>query len=144
MVQQGEEAMLQNAAATGGLRGGNLEGALASFRPQVLSELINQQYARLGGLTSIGQSAAGGVGAAGLRTGDNVAALLSAKGDAAAAMKLANGNMWNTIPNAIMSGLGTYMGAGGLFGGTGVAKVPSINLGADNYTRGYVGGQIVY
>ncbi|OBQ32118.1 MAG: hypothetical protein AN487_22985, partial [Anabaena sp. CRKS33] len=38
MMRQGEEAMLQNASATGGLRGGNLQGALAQFRPQMLQD----------------------------------------------------------------------------------------------------------
>jgi hypothetical protein len=47
MVQQGEEAILQNAAATGGLRGGNTQAALAQFRPQVLSNLIESQYSKL-------------------------------------------------------------------------------------------------
>ena len=43
LTQTGEEAMLQNAAATGGLRGGNIQGALAQFRPQMLSQLIESQ-----------------------------------------------------------------------------------------------------
>lgn len=54
-VRQGEEAILQQASATGGLRGGNIQGALAQFRPQMLSQAIEQQYGRLGGLTSLGQ-----------------------------------------------------------------------------------------
>jgi len=68
MAQQGENAMLQNASATGGLRGGNIQGALAQYRPQLLSQLIQQQYQNLGGLTSIGQNAAAGVGNAGMQT----------------------------------------------------------------------------
>lgn len=67
LTRQGEEAILQSAAATGGLRGGNVQGALAQFRPQVLSSLIEQQYGRLGGLASAGQNAATGVGTAGLQ-----------------------------------------------------------------------------
>jgi hypothetical protein len=56
MTQQGENSILQNASATGGLRGGNTQGALAQFRPQLLNQLIQQQYGNLGGLTSIGQN----------------------------------------------------------------------------------------
>ena len=41
LVKNGEEAMLQNASATGGLRGGNTQAALAQFRPQMLSQLIS-------------------------------------------------------------------------------------------------------
>src|SRR3569833_110861 len=47
LVGQGENAILQNASATGGLRGGNVQAALAQFRPQVLAQLINDQYSRL-------------------------------------------------------------------------------------------------
>lgn len=74
-TEAGENAILQNASATGGLRGGNVEGALAQFRPQVLSELINQQFSRLGGLVSLGQSSAAATGGAGISTGANLANL---------------------------------------------------------------------
>ena len=53
MVRQGENAILQNASATGGLRGGNTQAALAQFRPQILNSLLNQKYERLGGLSSV-------------------------------------------------------------------------------------------
>ena len=57
MVQQGQDAILQNASAIGGLRGGNTQAALAQFRPALLSQLIAEQYNRLGGLSSLGQNA---------------------------------------------------------------------------------------
>ena len=69
LSKQGEEALLQRASATGGLRGGNIQGALAQFRPALLSSLIEQQYSRLGGLSEMGQRSAAGVGAAGQTTG---------------------------------------------------------------------------
>lgn len=65
LARQQEEAILQNASATGGLRGGNVQGALAQFRPALLNQFLDQQYGRLGGLTKIGQASAAGVGAAG-------------------------------------------------------------------------------
>ena len=43
-VRQGENAILQNASATGGLRGGNVQRALSQYRPQVLNNFINNQY----------------------------------------------------------------------------------------------------
>lgn len=115
MTQQGENAIMQQAAATGGLRGGNVQAALAQFRPSVLSSLINQQYQRLGGLTQIGQASAAGVGAGALQTGQNVAGLLQQQGAAVAGGQLAAGQAWQSIPNAFMSGLGTYAGLGGKF-----------------------------
>lgn len=143
MLQQGENAMLQNASATGGLRGGNLQGALAQYRPQVLSQLINQQYSRLGGIAQLGQASAAGVGAGGLQTGSNIANLLQQQGAAQAGGQLAAGQAWQSIPNAFMSGLGMYTGLGGTFGAQ-PATNPVISSRGDNYTPGYVGGQVVF
>jgi len=108
LVQQGENAILQNAAATGGLRGGNVQGALAQFRPQVLSQLIEQQYNRLGGLSTMGQNAAVGVGNAGMQTGTNISNLLAQQGAAQAGGTLASGQAWG---NAIGS-IGGLLGRG--------------------------------
>lgn len=58
LIEQGEEALLQNASATGGLRGGNVQKALMEYRPKVLSELLNQRYSRLGGLANLGATTA--------------------------------------------------------------------------------------
>lgn len=66
MVQQGERGILANAAATGGVRGGNTQAALAQYRPQVLAGLIDQQYARLGGLSGLGAQTGQGLIGAGI------------------------------------------------------------------------------
>lgn len=113
MTQQGETSILQNAAATGGLRGGNVQEALATFRPQLLSQLINQQYSRLGGLSQMGANAAAGVGGGALQTGTNITNLMETQGAARASGQLATAAGWNAIPNAFMSGLGIYSGLGG-------------------------------
>lgn len=101
LTQQGENALLQNASATGGLRGGNLQAALAKFRPQLLSQLIQQQYTNLGGLTSVGQNAAAGVGNAGMTSSGQIQNALAQQGSAAAGAALASGqaqaNMWSGI-----------------------------------------------
>ena len=100
-AQQGENALLQNASATGGLRGGNTQGALAQYRPQLLNQMINQQYANLGGITSIGQNAAAQTGNAGIQTGMNVSNLLQNTGSANAAAAMAQGqasaNKWGAV-----------------------------------------------
>lgn len=115
MVTQGEEAILQNAAATGGLRGGNTQGALAQFRPQVLSQLIDQQYGRLSGLTGIGQASATGQAAAAQNLGSNVGNILMNQGNTAANAALARGNananMWGNIGGTI-GGIGTLAAMG--------------------------------
>jgi hypothetical protein len=106
---------LQTASATGGLRGGNLQGALAQFRPALLSSLIDQQYGRLGGLTTLGQNAAAGTGAAAQTMGTNVTNLLGQQGAAAAGGELAQARAFGAIPSAISGGLGLFSGLGGKF-----------------------------
>ncbi|MFL1475208.1 hypothetical protein ACJOYF_18610 [Acinetobacter baumannii] len=110
-LQQGENAILQNSSATGGLRGGNTQSALSQFRPQLLNQLINQQYQNLGGLTSIGQNSAAGVGNAGMQSANNIGNLLSQMGAAQAGNAMAQGqasaNQWASIGN-IAGQLGGY------------------------------------
>lgn len=115
LQQQGENALLQQASATGGLRGGNVQAALAQFRPQLLSQLIEQQYGQLGGLAKYGQASASGTGAAAQETGSNVAQLLAAQGAATAGGQLAAGKAFGSIPSAISGGLGIFSGLGGKF-----------------------------
>jgi len=127
MVRQGEEGILQNAAATGGLRGGNVQQALAKFRPEVLSSLLNQQYSRLGGISALGQNSAAGQAAQGQAFGANMANLYNQqgqslanlatqRGDIAGQLALARGqatsNMWGNIAGSI--GTLGMMGAYGM------------------------------
>jgi hypothetical protein len=116
LARQGEEAILQNASATGGLRGGNVQGALAQFRPAMLNQALEQQYSRLGGMTQIGQNSAAGVGAAGMETGVNVANLLAQQGAALAGGKLGQANAFGQILNMPAQFLGMQYGAGGKAG----------------------------
>ena len=97
LTRQGEEAILQNAAATGGLRGGNVQAALAQFRPQILSGLIEQQYSRLGGLASQGQASAVGQAEAGLQTGQNISSLYGQIGASQAGAALQRGQVWGNL-----------------------------------------------
>jgi hypothetical protein len=126
-VQAGEEALLQRASATGGLRGGNIQGALAQFRPQMLQQEIEKQYGRLGGLADIGritqqnlaqigQGSAAGTGAAGLETGTNIANLLAQQGQAAAGGVLGEAKAYGQLFNMPAQFLGMQYGAGGKAG----------------------------
>lgn len=89
LQRQGEQAILQNASATGGLRGGNTQGALAQFRPALLSQLINQRYQQLGGLSGLGVTGTQLAGGAALQTGQGLAqsALQTGQGIAGTAMQ---------------------------------------------------------
>lgn len=119
-LQAGNNNILQNASATGGLRGGNTQAALAQFAPALLSSQINDQYNRLGGLTSLGQNAAAGVGNAGIQTGNQVTNLLQQQGAASAGAALAGGRATAGAVNSIAGGIGGYASLGGFgsFGAT--------------------------
>jgi hypothetical protein len=119
-LQQGERSILANASATGGLRGGNTQAALAQFSPALLAQTIQQQYQNLGGLTSLGQNAAAGVGNAGMTTGSNIAQLLQQQGAAQAGGALAGATMGNSIAGAV----GQFAGLGG-FGRIGSSPASS-------------------
>jgi hypothetical protein len=91
LARQQEEAILQNASATGGLRGGNVQGALAQFRPALLNQFLEQQYGKLGGMTALGQQSAAGVGAAGQQSAGAIADLFGQAGAARAGSALGVG-----------------------------------------------------
>jgi len=101
LQQQGEEAILQNAAATGGLRGGNTQGALAQFRPALLSKLIQQQFENLGGLTATGQASAAGQAQLGQQSANSISSLLGDIGSAQAGSALATGQAVSNIGNSL-------------------------------------------
>jgi len=117
MLRQGEESILQRASATGGLRGGNIQAALAQFSPQLLAQELETRYNRFGGMTQLGQNAAAGVGTAGMATGTNVANLLGQQGAARAGGIVGQAKAWSDALNTPMRMYGMQMGAGG--GGAG-------------------------
>jgi len=122
LTQQGEQALLQQASATGGLRGGNIQGALAQFRPRMLQAALDQQYARLGGLASVGQQSAVGQGSAGMQTGANTANLLGQIGSAQAGESIGMAAPYANLLQAPAQFAGFQAGRGGpgfgsLFGG---------------------------
>ena len=115
LARQGEEGILQNASATGGLRGGNVQGALAQFRPALLNQFIEQQYGRLGGMANLGQNSAAGVGAAGVNAATSISDLLGQAGQARAGNALAQGAAFNNALNTI-TGFGTGAEGKAIFG----------------------------
>jgi hypothetical protein len=141
LARQGEQGILQNAAATGGLRGGNVQAALSQFRPALLNQLIESQYGKLAGLTSLGatssgnllqlgQAAAAGTAAAGQQSAQNIGNLMVGQGQAQAAgivgaaqakaqgLSSAIGSLSGGFQNQMLfSALNTGGGGGGGFGG---------------------------
>jgi hypothetical protein len=138
-IEQGERAMLQRAGATGGLRGGNLQAGLAQFRPALLQQAIEQQYARLGGLTSLGQQSAVGVGTAGQAMGGNIANLLQQQSAAQAGGTLGGAAPFASALNLPMQLAGMNYARTGefgipglknLFGGTPTPPPTNVNFPA--------------
>lgn len=97
LIRSGEDAILSNASATGGLRGGNTQAALAQFRPAMLSQELQNRYANIAGLTSLGQQSAAGVGTAGLQTGQMISNSLAQQGAARAGGALESGRAMSNL-----------------------------------------------
>ena len=128
-VRQGEEAMLQRASATGGLRGGNLQGALAQFRPQMLTDAISRKYSQLGGLAGrqaglqqylggAGQTALQNLASGGQAASQNLAQL----GQAAAAGQAAGGLQSAGAVTNMMQNIGAAQAGAHLAGGQAAAQ----------------------
>jgi hypothetical protein len=132
LVRQGEESILQRAAATGGVRGGNVQGALAQYRPQVLSQLLQQQYSRLGGLADIGRQTTAAIGQARENEATRIANALIGAGTATAGGITAAGAYQAEGIQGIGQGLNRVLG--GLTGGTQLPAQPAGGWG------GYLSG----
>lgn len=84
MQQQGEQAILRNASATGNLRTGNAQAQLAQLSPALLAQLLDQRYGQLGGMAGIGAGSAASLAAGAQGTGANIADLMGQQGAAGA------------------------------------------------------------
>lgn len=134
LYARGQEALLQNASATGGLRGGNLQGALADFGRDTLSQVIQNQLANLGGIASMGQATATNTAAQGAQFAGQQGDLLTQQGQAQAGGILAKGGRDRVafgdlvqIGSAIAGGMGGFpgmgAGGGGVLGNSGLNTV---------------------
>ncbi len=149
-VRQGEQALLQRASATGGLRGGNIQAALAQFRPQMLQQEIERQYGRLGGLTALGQTteqniaqlgqaSAAGTATAGLKTGADIAGLLGQQGAAIAGGELAQGRAFSNLLNMPAQFLGMQYGMkAGTPGFGGIFSTPTVTPSSGGYDYSHI------
>jgi hypothetical protein len=116
LLRQGENAILQNASATGGLRGGNVQGALAQFRPELLNQFMQQRYGRLTDLTKIGQQSAAGVGAQGINVANQIGTQFGNIGTAQANAALSRGQAQSSFFQGLPSAVGGILGGLGVKG----------------------------
>jgi hypothetical protein len=121
LFRNGEETVLQNAAATGGIRGGNTQRSLADFGADTFAQTIQQQLQNLGGLSGQGLSASGQVGAFGAQNSAANSQLLQSQGAAKAGGALTRGGisagMFNSAGGFADSILSAITGGGGGIGG---------------------------
>ena len=121
LMRTGEEAILANASATGGLRGGNTQNALARFRSDLLANEIEREYARMGGLTAfgqgvsqnlaqLGQASGANAATASLTAGQSIANLQGAAGAAQAGGILGQAGAYGQVANLPMQFVGMEYG----------------------------------
>lgn len=125
LLQQGENALLQNASATGGLRGGNLQAALAEFRPSMITQLVQQQLSNLGGITATGTQGAGILANSSQNFANNIGNMQMSIGNAMANQALMKGSQQSGFGNLLGAGLGIAGVAGGLGWKPFAAKIPT-------------------
>jgi hypothetical protein len=135
----GEQALLANASATGGLRGGNLETGLAQFGANTLADVYQNQIANLSNLSGLGANTGGVLGQLGGSTSSNISSLLQSLGAEQAggitgSSALLGGGI-NSGLSSLLSSLGQYSTLGGFSMGlpqyTGIA-----NMGAGTDVAG--------
>lgn len=119
LMRNGQETLLNNASATGGLRGGNLEHGLANFSADTLAQVIQQQLGNLAPLMSQGFGATQFGAGLGAQNAAQFGQLDVGSGQANAGAILnknaVTNNMFSGIQKLIQSATTAGMGGGGGF-----------------------------
>ena len=110
LFSNGENTILANAAATGGLRGGNTQSSLANFGRDTLSAVIQNQLQNLTGVSGAGENAAAQTGTFGANSANNISGLLSSSGTTQANAALAGGQATTGAINSIVGTIGGLAG----------------------------------
>jgi len=126
-LQQGENSVLQNASATGGLRTGNTQQALAGIAPQLLQALYGQQLGIFGGMQEQGLNVTSNLanikGGNAAATGQAMAQQGAARGQSIIAQQAAGGGALSGAMSGAAAGatIGGPWGAvaGGVIGALG-------------------------
>jgi len=113
LIRNGEEAVLQNASATGGLRGGNTQRGLADFRADAFNQVLQQQIGHLGGLAGMGMGSSEAVGNFGQNAANQIGSGLTSIGNSRAGSVLGQQQAWNNMSSQIQSILANVMGGMG-------------------------------
>ena len=119
LFRNGMDSTLAAASATGGLRGGNTQGALYDMGEDTLSRTIANQLANYGGLVGVGVGADGAVGNFGARAIENQADFRSAGAGAKATDLLTRAGInmqnWNNVGGFLDDKIGSLIPGGSIF-----------------------------
>lgn len=121
LYRSGEEAVLQNASATGGLRGGNTQRSLADFGEDTFTKALMQRLSDLGGLSTLGANTAAGLGTLSQQNSNAQSSIFDQMGATRAGGILTRGGitagMWNNagqfLDQAVQAALAAGAGPGG-------------------------------
>lgn len=119
LFRNGEEAVLQNASATGGLRGGNTQRGLADFRSDAFNTVLQNQLSRLGGLAGMGMGSTEAVANFGQQKANSITELLGRIGGAKASGYLTRGGInsqnWSNAGSFLDDAIRSILPGGGGF-----------------------------
>lgn len=118
LFHNGQETVLQNAAATGGLRGGNTEHSLFNLGTDTLAKVYQSMMDNLSGVANLGAKTGLGYGELSGNESSLLSKLFAGKGQAASDMVL--GKVQSTAGNG-----GTMDAIGKLFGDSGTGSASS-------------------
>lgn len=120
----GNDTILQNAAATGGLRGGNTENSLAQFSSSLLAQVIQNQLSNLGGISGQGAELVSNLGQLGQQSANaqqqGYGQLGNANAAATAAPYAALQGIISQLTGGGQASLGNFFGGGSSLGKQGI------------------------
>lgn len=120
LFNNGREALLQNASASGGLRGGDFQRASMDFGADTLGQVYGNQLSNLYNLSNLGLGATGSVANAGMNAANNVTSLVGNIGQAQATNYLTKGGInaanWQNAGSFLDGIAGAFAGGGGVKG----------------------------
>jgi hypothetical protein len=117
LYNTGVDTIEQNAAATGGLRGGNTQNSLARFGSDLLSQVIQQQLGSLGGISGTGQQTGAQLGQLGANNANANSNIILQGGANQAGAALTQGGIWSGVLNNLGAGLSGILGGVRKLGG---------------------------
>lgn len=106
LFNNGVDTTLANASATGGLRGGNTQDALARVGTDTLAKVYQDRVSNLSGVSGLGLQALTGLEGLGAANAESVASLFGKQGDVTAGGILQRSAINNQMLNTIASEAG--------------------------------------